>query len=85
MGMFVHYIALSCASSPCNCLFLNLGIYGPVQATVGVGTVLILVLLRSLYKGGGVLRVCAGFLPPPWISPPPPPPPLPLEAAEPPT
>ena len=25
-GMFVHYIPLSCTSSPCNLLFLNLGI-----------------------------------------------------------
>ena len=37
----MHYIPLSCTSSPCNLLFLNLGVYGLVQATVGVGTVLI--------------------------------------------
>ena len=30
----------SCINSPCNLLFLNLGIYGLVQAAVGVGTVI---------------------------------------------
>ena len=54
------YIPLSCTSSPCNLLFLNLCVYALVQATVGVGTVLIYIslgLLRSLYKGGGVTAV----------------------------
>ena len=42
LGIFVHYIPLSCTSSPCNLLFLNPGVYSLVQATVGLGTVLIL-------------------------------------------
>ena len=40
-GDIVHKIPLSCTSSPCNLLSLNLGIYSLVQATVGVGAVLI--------------------------------------------
>ena len=48
----MHYIPLSCTSPPCNVLFLDPGVYGVVQATVGVGTVLIWALLRSVSRGG---------------------------------
>ena len=51
----MHYIPLSCTSSPCNLLFLNQGIYGLVQATVGVGTVLIWDFCVAYTRGGGVL------------------------------
>ena len=52
----MHYIPLCCTSSPCNLLFLNLGVYGLVQATVGVGSVLIwhfAVALQGRDGGGG--------------------------------
>ena len=49
----MHFIPLSCTSSLCNILFLNLGIYGFVQATVGVGTVLIWDFCIAYRKGGG--------------------------------
>ena len=52
-GIFVHSIPLACTSSPCNLLFLNLGIYGLVQATVGIGTVLIWYFAVAYTKGGG--------------------------------
>ena len=59
----MEYIPLSFTSSLCNLLFLNPGIYGLVQATVGVGTVLIWEFLRSLYKGGGGgIGVAVGLL-----------------------
>ena len=56
---------LSCTSSPCNPLFLNLGArcwllyvsrasYARVQATVGVGTVLIWDIGVAYTRGGGV-------------------------------
>ena len=51
----MHYITLSCTSSPCNLLFLNLGIYSLVQATVGVGTALIWDFCVAYTRGGGVL------------------------------
>ena len=51
----MHYIPLSCTGSPCNLLFLNLGIYGLVQATVDVGTVLIWDFCVAYTRGGGVL------------------------------
>ena len=41
LGVSALYIPSSCISSPCNLLFLNLGVYGVVQATAGVGTVLV--------------------------------------------
>ena len=50
----VHSIPLSCTSSPCKLLFLNLGVYGLVQATVGVGTVLI-----WDFRGGGLETIAA--------------------------
>ena len=50
----MHYIPFFGTSSPCNLLFLNLGIYGLVQATVGVGTVLIWDFCVAITKGGGV-------------------------------
>ena len=43
----------SCTSSPCNLLFLNPGVYGLVQATVGVGTVLIWDFCVAYTRGGG--------------------------------
>ena len=57
---------LSCTSSPCNPLFLNLGArcwllyvsrasYARVQATVGVGTVLIWDIGVAYTRGGGYL------------------------------
>ena len=49
----MHCIPLSWTSSPCNFLFLNLGLYGLVQATVGVGTVLIWDLCVAYTRGGG--------------------------------
>ena len=49
----MHYIPLFCSSSPCNLLFLNLGVYGLVQATVGVGTVLIWDFGVAYRRGGG--------------------------------
>ena len=64
LGMFVHYIPLSCTSSPCNPLFLNLGArcwylyvwgasYARVQATVVVGTVLFWDIGVAYTRGGG--------------------------------
>ena len=50
----MHYIPLSCTSSPCNLLFLNPDVYGLVQATVGIGTVLIWDFCVAYTKGGGV-------------------------------
>ena len=50
----MHYIPLPCTSSPCNLLFLNPGVYGLVQAAVGVGTVLIWNFCVAYTKGGGV-------------------------------
>ena len=72
----MHYIPLACTSSPCNPLFLNLGArcrwlyvsrasYACVQATVGVGTVLIWDFGVAYTRGGGggvmcvCVRVCA--------------------------
>jgi hypothetical protein len=52
-GILLHYIPLSCTSSPCNLLFLDLGVYGFVQAAVGVGTVLIWDFCVA-FTGGGV-------------------------------
>ena len=49
----MHYIPLSCTSSPCNLLFLNLGTYSLVQATVGVGNVLIRDFCVARTRGGG--------------------------------
>ena len=37
----MNHLPLSCTSSPCKLLFFNRAVYGLVQATVGVGTVLI--------------------------------------------
>ena len=55
----MHYIPLSWTSPPCNLLFLNLGLYGLVQATVGVGTVLIWDFCVAYTRGGGVpLSAC---------------------------
>ena len=51
----MHCTPLSGTSSPCNLLSLNLGVYGLVQATVGVGTVLIWDFSVAFTKGGGVL------------------------------
>ena len=48
----MHYIPLCCTSSPCNLLFLNPGVYGLVQATVGVGAVLIWDLCGAKTVGG---------------------------------
>ena len=58
---------LSCTSSPCNPLFLNLGAqcwllyvsrasYARVQATVGVGTVLIWDIGVAYTRGGGTIK-----------------------------
>ena len=52
----MHYFPLSCTSSPCNLLFLNPGVYGLVQATVGVGTVLIWDFCVAYTKGEGVVQ-----------------------------
>ena len=52
----MHSIPLSCTSSPCNLLFLNPGVYGLVQATVGVGTVLIWDFCVAYTNGGGTPR-----------------------------
>ena len=49
----MHSIPLSCTSSPCNLLVLNLGIYTLVQATVGIGTVLILDFCVAFPRGDG--------------------------------
>ena len=49
LGISVHYIPLLC-----NLLFLNLGIYGLVQAT-GVGTVLIWDFCVAITRGGGTV------------------------------
>ena len=54
-GDIVDYIPLSCTSSPCNLLFLNLGVYALVQATVGAGTVLIWDFCVAITGGGGVM------------------------------
>ena len=51
----MHCIPLFCTSSPCNLLFSNLGVYGRVQATVGVGTVLIWDFCVAYTRGGGYL------------------------------
>ena len=58
----MHNIPISCTSSPCNLLFLNLGVYGLVQATVGVGTVLIWYFAVAYTRGrgaGGCGAVCS--------------------------
>ena len=49
----MHYIPLSCTSSPRNLLFLNRGVYDLVQATVGVGTILIWYFAVAYTGGGG--------------------------------
>ena len=49
----MHCIPLSCTSSLCNLLFLNLGVYGLVQATVDFGTVLIWYFAVAHTRGGG--------------------------------
>ena len=52
----VHNIPLSGTSSLCNLLFLNLGVDALIQATVGVGTILIWVFCvasTSVCVGGG--------------------------------
>ena len=49
----MHCIPLFWTSSPCDLLFLNLGLYGLVQATVGVGTVLIWDFCVTYTRGGG--------------------------------
>ena len=84
LGISEHSIPLS-ATSPHSLLFLNLGIYGLVHATVGIGSRINLGLLRRIYKGGGGLQhtgwghgtgqrvYCARTRPPP---PPPAPPAL---------
>ena len=51
----MHYIPLSFTTSPCNLLFLNLGSYGFVQATVGVGTVVIWDFCVAFTRGEGLL------------------------------
>ena len=48
----MYYIPLSCTSSPCNLVFLNPGVYGLVQATVGVGTALIWDFCVAYTRGG---------------------------------
>ena len=53
LGIFVHPLPPSCTGSLCNLLFLNLGIYGLVQATVGAGTVLIWDFCVACTRGGG--------------------------------
>ena len=50
----MYYLPLSCTSSPCHLLFFNLGASVLVQATVGVGTVLIWYFGVADTKGGGV-------------------------------
>ena len=52
----MHYVPLSWSTSPCKLLFLNPGVYGLVQATVGVGTVLIWDVCVAYARGGGYLR-----------------------------
>ena len=62
----MHEIPLSCTSSPCNLLFLNPGVYGLVQATVGVGTALIWDFCVDYTRGGVTLQetTCKGnFIP----------------------
>ena len=49
----MYNIPLSGTSSPCNPLFLNLGVYGLVQATVGVGTILVGTVAQLLQGRGG--------------------------------
>ena len=49
----MNYLPLSCTSSPCKLLFFNRGVYGLVQATVGVGTVLIWDFCVAYTRGGG--------------------------------
>ena len=49
----MHYIPVSCTSSPCNLLILGLGVYSLVQATVGVGTVLIWDFCVAFTRAGG--------------------------------
>ena len=51
----MHCIPLSWTNSPCNLLFLNLGLYGLVQAKVGVATVLIWDFCVPYTRGGGYL------------------------------
>ena len=53
----MHHIPFSCTNSPCNLLFLNLGVCGLVKATVCVGTVLIWHFAVARVGGGGYL-VC---------------------------
>ena len=50
----MYYITLSCTSSLCSFVFLNPGVYGLVQATVDVGTVLIWDFCVAYTRGGGV-------------------------------
>ena len=63
----MHYTPLSGTSSPCNPLLMNLGICRLVQATVGVGNVLIWDFCVAITRGGGVQP---GGTPPAILSPP---------------
>ena len=67
----MRYITLSCTSSPCNLLFLNLGVYSFVQAIVGVGTVLIwyFAVAYTTGGGGGGVHTLLGPKPTPPLSP----------------
>ena len=72
---YYYYIPLSCTSSLCNLLFLNLGLYGLFQATVGVGSALIWDLCVAYTRGGGTFfmmrilrRVCVCVCVPPRCS-----------------
>ena len=80
LGMFVHYMPLSCTSWACNPLFLNVGArcwslyvsrasYARVQAGVGVGTVLIWDFGVAYTRGGGYGHNAQNFTPPPPSSP----------------
>ena len=61
-GDICAFYSLSCTSSPCKLLFLKPGIYGLVQGTVGVGTVLIWDFGVAYTKGGGTLRIWASCI-----------------------
>ena len=52
----MHYIPLFCTNSPCNLLFFNLGVYRLVQATVGIGIVLIWDLYVAYTRGLGTFN-----------------------------
>ena len=62
----MHYFPLSCTSSPCNLLFWNLGVYGLVQTTVVVGTVLIWDFCVAFTRRRAYCdpRVCHDLFPP---------------------